>query len=609
MKRLPFLLLTLTLVFSIFEIKADVWDFENDNSNNNGNTNSSETVPVESNNNTNNNQNNNENTAPSLWSEEQLETISELCGKIVENDIDASQCLFEYVMNNEDEPVTEEETEGANDLSAEAVDAELSEDGVLQDQPLIVDEIKEEIPMKEVPIVENPVEKAEAPMETVSEEILDNSNERDLVSAKKPKAPLKEVDIANTLVVERLRGGGCGVIKSHHGSWVGSALSLLLILPLILVGILRFGRILKVICLAGILLGISGGYGPDAYSYDFTKKYVNSYESRGFVESALLLKKGAFFISTQADYSADLLYAETVNKQIIPLIEQSVRNNVTFNAGISKYIQLGVTVPQAYQKYRLLEDKNYREKFGLSDVTLESKFLIVHKGGYSMSLTPEISYNRPADFNYFSSKRLQMGLKTALTRKYKRFQIDYNLGYRYMGTEYVYGMAFRDYMHTSLGMSYLFSRTGLSLFNGIDSQLQIADISRLSQASIPLEWNGMVGHEYRNIKTQAGLGAGLSQGYGTPSWRAFLGLSYRFEIKKKIRRAPRIAKKSKVRKVRSRKLYDVSTRKKRRNKAKAVTVKPEPQSSYSNSYLERHRMKQQLQKKYESGDVNFDGLD
>lgn len=502
--------------------------------------------------------------------------LSVSCGREIKTDVEAEECLLEIMQKIEDEKAEDKpevESASAEDEAGEADEAVVASNENSNEKPKTVKKPKKTLPKKSLDA----------------------------------KANLRN----QQLIVTGLKGGGCGTITnaSRNGQFGGA-----LFLGLPLVGLLLRRRkrntlqLMNLTVLFVLLLGVS--VMPfTAQAFDFSKSYVNSYGSYGFVESARTLPAGALYFSTQTDYSKDLLFAEIKGKPSVKLIDQHIRTNFTFNAGINKYLQLGLSVPiTTYQKSKMLTDKRFSETSGLSDVLLESKIRIVRKKNFSYSLTPEVSYNQPPAFNYFSSNKLGLGLKNSVLIKREAISLLYNLGYRYQSKEYIYGLAFQDYVFSSMGIVYSLQKSHLKTFVGLDMQIQASEFTKKDKtaAIVPMELTSIIDYRIKNVVSLAvGGGLGILQGYTAPAWRIFLGMNYRFKADhKKTSKRKAINRTSQDKHGR---LYHMRGRKpsavpKKVNQVADSEVEP-------NTYFQKQDYQRKIKKNYESKVDNFDGLD
>jgi len=479
-------------------------------------------------------------------------------------------------------------------------------------------DIEEEPPEIE-PIAASDEEKEEEPESEPKEE-----------KPAKPKLTTKKGDPAEDLVVTRLKGGGCGVISSNqkanfnnlNWSWW------IFLVPCLIVLMIRFDffnllRKRQFVLVRNkllIFIVMITCLGKSGFGYDFSKKYINNFGSRGFVERAVVLKQGSMYISTQGDFARGLLTAETEDNKDFNLVDQSVRNNLNLSFGITDIIQLGFSVPvTAYQKARYLGYSDYDNHFGVSDLLMELKILVLSFDVINWSISSDVSYNKPKKFNFYSGNSWQAGFRTALTSKFKKSVLSFNLGYRYLQTEYIYDIAFNDYINAGIVYSYYILGNSLEFSGGFDGQIQTSALKNEKNAAknIPVEFNGFITyHVSKRLRFQTGGGLGLTDAYGAPAWRVFAGASYKINLLKLGKSKRRYSRKKKnyfsFSKSKKRKKKKRRKKRKRRSRKKNKVVQVDFDDSHSSDWKKssyRRDLKRKIQKQYENSDINFDGLD
>ncbi|MBN1944786.1 MAG: OmpA family protein [Bradymonadales bacterium] len=260
------------------------------------------------------------------------------------------------------------------------------------------------------------------------------------------------------------------------------------------------------------------------------------------VSSGHVLRSGAFELGVFANYADDPLVIETSDgDRVESVVASQLAVNFLGAVGLFDFIELGFDIPlialqdgDTISDVRQLVDRPEPE-FGLGDIRIIPKFRLVttdtmeEPGGFTLALLADI-HLPTGDPDIFQGEDFRIEPRLALDVSWpKGERFSFNVGYLIRTTE-------AELSNAEVGSAITYG-VGLTIplgtkvvqfvpevFGEVNPAADDIDVEELPLEILlglkifPADW----------LLIQLGGGTGLVSGYGTPDWRAFLGLSYAF---------------------------------------------------------------------------------
>jgi len=218
--------------------------------------------------------------------------------------------------------------------------------------------------------------------------------------------------------------------------------------------------------------------------------------------------------------------------------------DLTAAVGIYKSFQVGVHLPLvAYQAssgdLSSLAGSGDLSTFALGDLRIIPKWVALERSrfGVGVALLPAFSIPTATSGSSAGDASLTFEPRVAVDYKIAGVLLVANLGYRFRKAVSVGDLMVNDEIYFSLGAQYPL-RKQITLMAELYGAIGVTDSPRdsdsgVDMAEVPLEL--VAGARYlheKGIALTAGLGVGVTEGYGTPRVRIFAGVGYLPPVKK-----------------------------------------------------------------------------
>ncbi len=326
------------------------------------------------------------------------------------------------------------------------------------------------------------------------------------------------------LAAERVRvqgGGGCNTAGADAGSVIPvlGALGLLL---------LRRRRGVAALAAAAVLVTTAGAARAQDAKVD-PQTFHPTPDGQGLtvLEGAASLEAGTPSAAAYFDYAHDPLVAEGVSGTEYDVVGRIVGGHLTGAYGILEALAVGAYVP-----FRLNQDalRGNAQSAGLGDMSLWAKGrLLTEQGGpFSLALVGALKFPSGKAEAFMGDDAWTGQLTAAFGRHVGPVALLGNLGYkvRSQSVEYV-NLDFRDEILYGIGAGIPENTRFYSLeFFGTTPA---ADV--FASAESPLEVLLSMHQRFAGpFRAEFGLGRGLTNGYGSPAFRAFAGVRWTPEM-------------------------------------------------------------------------------
>lgn len=247
------------------------------------------------------------------------------------------------------------------------------------------------------------------------------------------------------------------------------------------------------------------------------------------VESAEVPKHLSWGVSTWLGYEDDplVLYKKSTGKRVGALISNRTAGSLLFSIGLWERIQLGFALPIVFNQ----NDENLSEitqsdlsGFGLGDIRLIPKIALL-KGKTSIAIIPTIAAPTAGASDYRGNDAFSFQPELAVSHRADTFRVAANLLYSSVRKKKLGGLIVDDQLTLRVGGA-LHATESLEL--GLTYQIDTLgkDPFDSTQNSSMEVIGGPTFYATESLVAFAGAGIGLNNGYGTPDWRAFLGLRF-----------------------------------------------------------------------------------
>jgi uncharacterized repeat protein (TIGR01451 family) len=241
-------------------------------------------------------------------------------------------------------------------------------------------------------------------------------------------------------------------------------------------------------------------------------------------EGAPTLRQGKWTTGLYFNYASDPLVAETATGQRVgEVVGRIVGADLMGAFGVTEYIEIGAHLPMVINQYALEGDS---KKFGFGDGSLWSKAAILTEEGgpFSLSALARVKFPTGDSSDFLGDGKWGGEVGAIFERHIGPVRGVANLGYRLrnQAVEYL-NLGFRDELLYSIGAAVPEnSRTYTLEFYGSTPAEDV-----FGSAASPLEvLLGFKQSVISRVDVEVGLGRGLTNGYGSPAFRAFSGVRF-----------------------------------------------------------------------------------
>lgn len=264
------------------------------------------------------------------------------------------------------------------------------------------------------------------------------------------------------------------------------------------------------------------------------------------VATSQTLKKRQIGAGAYLNFASNPFELGTVgnNQRIAGVVDDFVTTDFIFSAGLSDKAGFTVSFPANFFHNiapTLVPDRN-KDGGEIGDVRASAKFGLVDaevsERHFGLALIPFFTLPTGDQDVFFGEKNVTGGLLVAGEKKFGQHRLYSNVGARFrekesvgnleVGHEFLYGFGYQQLFSEQKSISGIAELQGSTVF---------ADFFHVENNS-PLEARAIVQkdwHEAKNLHTYAGAGMGLTNGYGTPDYRLYVGISGNAQLTKTAR--------------------------------------------------------------------------
>lgn len=232
------------------------------------------------------------------------------------------------------------------------------------------------------------------------------------------------------------------------------------------------------------------------------------------------------------------------NQRIAGVVDDFVTTDFVFSAGLSDKAGFTVSFPANFFHNiapTLVPDRN-KDGGEIGDLRVSGKFGVVDaevsERHFGLALIPFFTLPTGDEEVFFGEKNVTGGLLVAGEKKFGQQRLYSNVGARFREKESVGNLDVGHELLYGFGYQHLFSaQKSISGIAELQGSTVFADFFHVENNS-PLEARALVQkdwHEAKNLHTYAGAGMGLTNGYGTPDYRLYVGVSGNAQLIKTAR--------------------------------------------------------------------------
>ncbi|WP_428261769.1 OmpA family protein [Haliangium sp.] len=223
------------------------------------------------------------------------------------------------------------------------------------------------------------------------------------------------------------------------------------------------------------------------------------------------------------------------SEQTWALVSNRIAGSLIGGVSLWNWVQVGLELPLVVsQSFEDVPDfmAAASSSFGLGDIRLLPKVQLksLERYGVHLAVMPALTLPTGKDDSYIGDGSLGFAPEVIASRVFGAIRVSGNLGYRTRPNTGVGNLSVRDELFTHLGAGYRFDADG----GGLPLEVDLT-VSGATAAAAPfgdsnyshLELRG--GVSYRVTDSIVGIGAGgvgIQEGFGTPAWRALIGVRW-----------------------------------------------------------------------------------
>lgn len=253
--------------------------------------------------------------------------------------------------------------------------------------------------------------------------------------------------------------------------------------------------------------------------------YISTYGSQTLQQWQF--RTGAYF-----NYANDPLEVGLANVTRFGVIDHLFMGDFFGSVGFTDWFEMGMNIPVAlFEKFNNIATGTSESTLRMGDIRLEGKFRLLdidrHKIG--IAVLPYITFPTGSGSRFVGNNSFAGGLKGILDAKLgSRVQTSLNLGYMARDRVVILNTEVDDMFTYGLGVSVRAVKNWLDVIAEVYGSTNVTNFFG-REAEIPLEVDAGMRFNLPNpegLQITAGGGVGLTFGYGTPDFRAIIGLSY-----------------------------------------------------------------------------------
>jgi len=249
------------------------------------------------------------------------------------------------------------------------------------------------------------------------------------------------------------------------------------------------------------------------------------------VQKGLARPQWSWNVGLLLDYQNDplVLRSTFANAQLRRVVSDQLSGHVLGSVALLDFLDIGLVLPVvAWQRGAGLPGEASPRSFGVGDLRLHLRFMMYQTKDrvFSIALTPVLTFPTGREVDRYmgaSTVTITPWLTTGL--EWARGGLAVNLGYRPMKHETLYDLELGDQLVWKGGAWVGLVPKKLELlaeaFGAVSIERSLTDRNQH-----PVEALGALRYRpHCMVDLTAGAGAGLTKGYASPDWRAFLGLN------------------------------------------------------------------------------------
>ncbi|MCB1214475.1 MAG: OmpA family protein [Deltaproteobacteria bacterium] len=257
------------------------------------------------------------------------------------------------------------------------------------------------------------------------------------------------------------------------------------------------------------------------------------------VNSSRTIGKHGWNLGFMADLAADPVeFATVIGVPLAEVTPWQLVLNVYASYGVTNWMDLGINIPLIYVDTLPIVTTGPSatfnpsdQAFALGDIRLESKIRLRSNEDrvIGLALVPFITLPTGDSATFSGNESLAGGAKVVLDFNiHDRIKLALNVGYLVRDNVTLLNADFDDQLLLSLGVNIKFFKR-LFFVAEVATEPVVSEMFDYSNSEVENPFEVRAGFNIpitRGFTAKVGGGVGLSNGLGTPNWRAFLGLNY-----------------------------------------------------------------------------------
>jgi len=226
-----------------------------------------------------------------------------------------------------------------------------------------------------------------------------------------------------------------------------------------------------------------------------------------------------------------LTASNAANNRSVNIVDTFVMGDFLFGMGLWNFLEFGIDLPVAfYERGRDFNTAKVFDTTGIGDIRFDLKFNLLK----DKHLMPGIAFLSSFYFpsgetsKFTGSNKVEYKAQLIADKKFRRFYLTANVGYKVVPQKKVINIDHDDELIFGAGAAVplpVWNRS-LELIGEIYGSTVIKDVKEITT---PIELMGGIRKTFNdNLTLTIGGGAGLTNGAGSPAWRALVGLGYSF---------------------------------------------------------------------------------
>jgi len=254
-------------------------------------------------------------------------------------------------------------------------------------------------------------------------------------------------------------------------------------------------------------------------------RYISTYGSQ-------TLQKWQYRTGVYFNYANDPLEVGLAGVRRFGVIDHLMVGDFFGSLGFTDWFEMGLNIPVAlYEDFNNIATGTSEKTLRMMDVRLEGKFrlLDIDRHNIGIAVLPFITFPTGSGSRFVGNNSFTGGLKGVVDFDIKdRVQIALNLGYTARDRVVILNTEVDDMFTYGLGVSVRAVKNWLDVIGEVYGSTNVTEFFE-RESELPLEVD--LGMRFNlpkpeGLQITAGGGVGLTFGYGTPDFRAILGVSY-----------------------------------------------------------------------------------